>query len=383
VIFISDGPTQQLASHNAVSLTQALIAIPSVSSQSNVPITDYLERLFEINGFETERLSYVDNAGIDKHSLVAKKGQGRGGIGFFSHTDTVPGQERDWAAFTPTIENGKLLGRGSCDMKGPLAATVCAAIAVDVEKLQKPVYIVLAADEEVGFGGAIQIHSESKLLGDDWPEIGVVAEPTSLKTVYAHKGGYMFTVTAHGEAAHTSTDRGTSANFIIAPFMAEIAELAKVYKEDTSYQNDEFTPPTNGLNLTMTDYGCAGNVTAPLSTCRVNFRTMPEARADDVRSDIRSRAEHYGLEFTERGSNAFYVAKDAEVVKLSLAATGDSEAISVPYGTEALVYQDKVQLVILGPGDIAHAHTVGEFVLVSELEEAVEIYKKMIINYCY
>ncbi len=374
------------ANHNStpdvINLTQALIAIPSVSSQSNAPITDYLEKLFQINGFEIERLSYVDEAGIDKHSLVAKKGQGRGGIGFFSHTDTVPGQERDWAAFTPTIENGRLLGRGSCDMKGPLAATICAAIAVDTEKLQKPVYIVLAADEEVGFGGALQIHSESKLLGDDWPEVGVVAEPTSLQTVYAHKGGYIFTVTAYGEAAHTSTDRGTSANFLIAPFMAEIAELAKVYKEDKSFQNDEFTPPTNGLNLTMTDYDCAGNVTAALSTCKVNFRSMPDARGEDVKHDIRSRAEKYNLEFTERGSDAFYVDKDAEVVKLSLAATGDVEAITVPYGTEALVYQDKSQLVILGPGDIAYAHTVGEFVPVEELERAVEIYTQMITEHC-
>lgn len=367
---------------DVVELTKALIAIPSVSSQSNGPITDYLEQLFKLNNFETERLSYIDKDGVDKHSLVAKKGQGRGGIGFFSHSDTVPGQERDWAAFTPTIEDGKLLGRGSCDMKGPLAATICAAIAIDESKLAKPVYVVVAADEEVGFGGCKQIHKESKLLGDDWPEVGVVAEPTSLQTVYAHKGAHMFTITAYGEAAHTSTAKGTSANLLMAPFLAEIAELAKLYNEDKSYQNDEFEPPTNGLNLTLTDYGTAANVTAAKTTCRVNFRWMPNARAHDILDDIQTRAEKYGFEVDGNGMEAFYVDKDSDVVKLSLKAAGDEVPITVPYGTEALVYQDKTQLVILGPGDIAHAHTVGEFVLLEELERAVDIYNKMIVEYC-
>ena len=103
---------------DVIKLTQDLVAIPSVSIDSNVAVSDYLQRLLLALDFEVERLSYDDN-GQEKVSLVARKGSGSGGLGFFSHSDTVPG-DQGWNPHDPVIANGKLYGRGSCDMKGPL-----------------------------------------------------------------------------------------------------------------------------------------------------------------------------------------------------------------------------------------------------------------------
>lgn len=369
-------------------LAQDLIAIKSASQISNAPISDFLQQFFVDSGFETERLTYTDPDGLEKVSLVAKKepkagNDISGGIGFFSHSDTVPGAEESWAPYDPVVKEGLLYGRGSCDMKGPLAATMIAAAEADAATLTAPVYVVISADEEVGFGGAKQVCDESKFLNaGGWPALAVVAEPTELEPVYAHKGGHHVKVVAHGRAAHTSTDEGISANFLIAPFLAEMAELATLFKTDDSFTNSEFNPPTNGFNMVLNDGDCAGNVTAARTECKLSLRAMPNSRVDDAVALIVDKAKKYDLEVSYNGINAFYVERNAPIVELALQATGLPAAKTVPYGTEALFFQNHTQCVILGPGNIAQAHTVGEFIDVAELEQATSVYKKMIAASC-
>lgn len=368
---------------STLKLAQDLIAIKSVSQVSNVPISDFLESYLANADFEIERLAYTDPDGLEKVSLVAKKGDGDGGLGFFSHSDTVPGAEDEWNPYDPVVKDGLLYGRGSCDMKGPLAATMVAAASVDVAQLKKPVFVVISADEEVGFGGARQVCKESVLLNDGgWPQMAVVAEPTELLPVYAHKGGQHIHITAHGRAAHTSTDEGISANFLIAPFLAEMAELATLFKTDKSFMNDEFDPPTNGFNMVMNDGNCAGNVTAARTECRLSLRAMPNDRHEDAIAMIIEKAKKYDLEVTHGGIAPFYVTQDAPIVNLAIQATGVPRAKTVPYGTEALLFQHHTQCVILGPGNIAQAHTVGEFVNLQELEDSTGAYSKMIAAAC-
>lgn len=364
-------------------LSQTLIRIPSVSRDSNMAVTDAIETFFSEQGFEVERLEYTHpEDGQRKASLVAKKGKGQGGLGFFSHSDTVPGAEDQWPAFEPELREGKLYGRGSCDMKGPLAATMLAAARIDVSRLKKPVYVLATADEEHGFNGAEQVFSESKLLAENWPDMGVVAEPSELKPIYSHKGGYWQVITAHGRAAHSSTDKGLSANFLIAPFLAEMADLKKRFMTEAQFQDAQFEPATNGFNMTLTDYACAANVTAAKTTCLVNFRTMPGVDNQLMRKLITDRADYYGFDVEVSGFEPFYTSPDSEIIALSLAVTGESQAITVPYGTEALIYGKKLPLVILGPGNIEQAHTVGEWIAVEQLERSVEIYQEMIRRYC-
>ncbi|HFC11790.1 MAG TPA: M20/M25/M40 family metallo-hydrolase, partial [Anaerolineae bacterium] len=140
--------------HDVIKLTSDLIRIKSVSRWSNRPIADYLEKILQAMGCTIERSEVLDDNGEYKVNLIGKLGSGTGGLAFCSHMDTVPGQEQDWEAFEPTVRAGKLYGRGSCDMKGPIAATLIAAASVDVAKLKKPLYIILTADEEVGLLGA-------------------------------------------------------------------------------------------------------------------------------------------------------------------------------------------------------------------------------------
>ncbi|MEA2511036.1 MAG: acetylornithine deacetylase, partial [Thermomicrobiales bacterium] len=133
---------------DVVNLTKELVAINSVSKQSNAPVADALEPVMRRCGFEVERLEHRDANGERKVNLVGLKGSGTDGLGFFSHVDTVPGTGWDRDPWTPAVEGDRLIGLGSCDMKGPLAATLVAAATVDASRLRRPILLVATADEE-------------------------------------------------------------------------------------------------------------------------------------------------------------------------------------------------------------------------------------------
>ena len=366
---------------NVVDLTKKLVSIPSPSQQSNQAIADYLGNLLNDLGFSIETLSYLDGE-HRKVSLIARKGSGTGGLGIFSHSDTVPGDANGWEPFIPLEQDGRVIGRGAADMKGAVAASIVAAGAYSADQLRHPVTVVITADEEIGYGGAKQVIAESKSLADHWPTYGIIGEPTRMIPVYAHKGGVRFKVTAHGVAAHTSTDRGISANFLIAPFLAEMAELNKLVKSEPRFQNSEFDPPTNGFNLVMSDGDTAANVTAAQTVCTVGFRPMPNDSREEVVERILSAVKKHNLEVDWYVHEPFYVDRDSPLIQAALVATGLPQAQTVPFGTEAAVFKDHMQLVILGPGDIAQAHTKGEWIAVGQLDRAVTIYRTLIDRFC-
>ena len=330
---------------------------------------------------EIERLEYSDKNGEQKVCLVAKKGEGTGGLAFLSHSDTVPGMEDQWGAFDPVVKDGQLYGRGSCDMKGPLAATMIAAASVDPTTLDKPIYVVVTSDEEIGLLGAKYVVENSKLLKASKPDYGIVAEPTSMIPVYAHKGGGRVYVTARGIAAHTSSGKGESASIKLAPFLAEMAELNTRFLTDESYMNHDFDPPTNGFNLIFEDDGI-GNITSATAKCTISIRAMPDARYEEIIDEIVTRADSYGFEAQSRIGPPVYTDIESPLVQAACEATGINEPQTVPYGTDGFYFQSLMKIVVLGPGNIDVAHTIKESVPVSELESAVDIYQQMIDKLC-
>ncbi len=367
---------------NVVKLASELIAMPSETPTSNRAISDFLQGLLEGAGFSVEELTYIDPFNVEKVSLVAKKGAGAGGLGLFSHSDTVPG-DAGWSPFTPVLENGRLVGRGAADMKGPLAASIAAACPFDATELKRPLVIAITADEERGHTGAHDIVKRSQTLTTAWPQYCIVCEPSELQPVYAHKGGASITVTARGAAAHTSTDKGVSANFKIAPFLAEMAEMAQTFRAEPRFQNPLFDPPTNGFNLVISDGDTATNVTAARTVARLGIRAMPDACFEEAVRMVVDRAKAYGLEVEQRSIGPFFTDADGPLARAACRATGAPRAVTVPYGTEAECYQDYMDALVLGPGNIDQAHTVGEWIAVEQLTRAVEVYTRLIEEMCF
>ena len=372
----------------AIDYARELVSFESTSTLSNTPVTDFLEETLDGLGFETERVEYTDPEGVGKSNVVARKGPGTGGFAYFGHTDVVPAKE--WLSdshgpFEPRLSDGRLYGRGSCDMKGSIACMLAAAGRVPSSELVHPIYITCTADEEVGYGGAKEVARRSRLYREmlEGEAHGIIGEPTRLEVVYAHKGTYGFRAVSHGRAAHSSTSEGLNANLAMIPFLAEMKAIHDEIEEEEAWHDREFDPPTVSWNIGINDHNEAVNVTAPRSICTVYFRPTPRVDADSLLARAKRAALRCGVEFEVlRRASPFYVARDSDYLEETRALADRDTAHTVSYGTDACIFGEMKHLLVIGPGDIAQAHTADEWIELEQLRLGAELYARLIERWC-
>ena len=365
-------------------IAQELIRRRSPSRLSNVDVSDYVQQTLEALDFDTERVEYEDEYGVLKVNVLGKKGGGTGGLTFFGHTDTVAA-DRWWQGdpFVPEQREGRLYGRGSCDMKGPVACMLAAAQTVRPSELAEPLYIVCTADEEIGYIGALEVVARSQMFQEIRSGRGIIGEPTRLEVVYAHKGTLGIIATSHGRAAHSSTAEGSNANLALIPFLMEMKRIHDELETDPKYRNSEFDPPTPGWNIGVNDGDTPINVTAPRAVCTVYARPMPGTNLEPVMDRVRRCAEEHGLELEIRGTGKpMYTEPDSPLVRDVLELVGRSTPRTVSYGTDGLAFGPHMPLVVCGPGDIKQAHTADEWIELEQLEKGTELYAKLIGRFC-
>lgn len=372
----------------ALDFAQRLVAFESTSALSNAPVSDYVEATLKELGFEIERLEYDDARGVRKVSIVGKKGRGRGGLAYFGHTDVVPADPwftDEHGPFEPTLKGDRLYGRGSCDMKGSIACMLAAASRFSPGDFQRPLYVTCTADEEVGYGGAKQVARESELFREmvAGSARGIIGEPTRLEVVYAHKGTYGFRATARGRAAHSSTRQGLNANLAMIPFLVEMKAIHDETERDPAWQNDEFDPPSVTWNIGINDHTRAVNITPPQSICTVYFRPMPGLQPELLLDRARRAAEEHGLEFEVLSKGGpLYVDRGSPYVREMLELAGRREPRTVAYGTDGTMLTALKDLIVIGPGDIAQAHTHDEWISLEQLERGTDLYARAIERWC-
>lgn len=374
---------------DALQYARDLIAFDSVSRVSNLPVSDHVERTLRKLGFTTERLEYVDPKGVRKASILGKKGRGTGGLAWFGHTDVVPADQwftDEHGPFEPTVREGRLYGRGSCDMKGPVACMFAAAADVPAADLKRPVYITCTADEEVGYLGAIDVANRSDLFREmaAGGSRGIIGEPTRLEVVHAHKGTYGFVATSRGRAAHSSTKEGVNANLAMIPFLMEMKRIHEETESDPAWRHEEFDPPTVCWNIGINDHTAAINITPAQSVCTVYFRPMPGQNADGLIERAGRAAAECGIEFDPRlRGQPLYVDPASPFIRELLTIAGRERARTVPYGTDGAVFAAAMQhLAVFGPGDIRQAHTHDEWIALDQLEQGTAAYARLIREWC-
>lgn len=368
---------------DAVECTKDLIRYNSISANSNVSISDCLEDRLKALDFTVERVEYRDAAGVAKVSLVARKGKGRGGLALLGHSDTVPADGWAFDPFQAVIRGEKLYGRGSCDMKGALACMLAAAAAYRPSDLSAPLYILFTSDEEIGCTGATMIDRVSKLYNQSDVRYGIIGEPTSMEVIHAHKGAVGIRAVARGRAAHSSTGKGINANLRMIPFLVEMKAIYEDLTTDARHFNEDFDPPYSDWNIGINDGGTQMNVTAPLSVCTVNYRPMPGQDERALLQRVRAAAKKCGVAVDiQRVGGPFLTPIHSDVVQASLKAAGRRKAKTVPYGTDGLIFCSRMELVILGPGDIKQAHTIDEWITLDQITQAVQVYRNLIERFC-
>ena len=373
---------------NALEYTQELVKFPTVSNVSNASICGYLENVLRGLGFTTERLEYTDAAGVGKVNIIGRKGSGAEGMAYFAHTDVVPADpwfSSEHGPFEPRVRGDKLYGRGSCDMRGSIASMLAASELADSAELSKPLYIVFTADEEIGYGGAEQVARRSRFFQEmvQGGANGIVGEPTMLEVVHAHKGTNGFKATSHGKAAHSSSNKGVNANLAMIPFLSEMKKIHDETLDDPAWQNPAFDPPGISWNIGINDHTKVLNMTAAQSICTVYFRPTPGQDAEVLIERSRRMAKQCGIDFEVLWTgHPMYVEPDSDFVREVLALSGNETAKTVSYGTDAAKLTEMKKLVVMGPGDIAQAHTQDEWILLDQLDKGTQLYAKLIRHWC-
>lgn len=359
-----------------------LVAIPSVSSLSNVPVVNYA--LNFLDGWKIDRYPYTDPAGTAKLNVVASNRRGPAELALVCHSDTVP-FEPDWPeAVNPKIRGGKLYGRGSCDVKGFLACVLSAVSQIDARSLKKTLAVVLTADEEVGCVGA-KFLARKKAVRARYTIIG---EPTQLGPVHAGKGYALAEIVVRGREAHSAFPaHGRSA---IHDAARVILRLDRVAKKLASRKNRDFDPPYTTLNVGLIRGGSAKNIIPGECHITVEWRPVPGQDANWAAGLIREELDQLkkrdgrfdaSLE-VKRLDPPFDPSATRELPGLLEKLTG-IPSTTVSFGTEAAhLRTGGAETVVFGPGDMTVAHKSGEFVPVAELEKCVAHLTAVIRHFC-
>ena len=372
---------------DVIDITRKLVNYRSPSLESNVPVTEYCGDLMRSLGFTVELLSYTDKNGVEKLNVVGKLGDGVGGLSLLSHNDTVPAEKSEgWVGdpFKARISGDKLYGRGSADMKGPLAASICAAARFRSSDLKSPLYVIATADEELHGIGALEVTKKSKLFAEAASGYGVICEPTRLRVVHAHKGSMHMRVTSRGKSAHTSSLKGVNANMKMIPFLSQMKKLNEQVLTAKRFRNDQFKPPHSELSLSINDHLVAMNVYPVESECRMTYRIMPDVDVEGLIKRVRECACEHGLKFELLSRHTpVFTSPDSQLVTTALKLSGTRTSRTVAYGTDGIRYIEKMkQMVVLGPGDIAQGHTVDEWIELDQLRKGADVYSRFIDHVC-
>ena len=383
---------------DVLSTAQQLVAIDSVTSDSNADVTQRLSEWLTRLHFSVRCEAYTDAHGTRKQLLAARRdppagrpqtsGQtSQGGIAFFCHSDvvSVDGWNCPHAGpFDGTIAHDRLWGRGACDMKGPIAAALAAVARIEPQQQTAPIYFFVTGDEECGMLGAQLLSQHSPEYAQLVAEggVGIIGEPTSLQVVNAHKGGCHIDVLSSGVAAHSSTSEGRNANWQLIPLLSFLEQLHHRSQTEPQFLNQTFTPPTLSMNVVLENRPAAANITVGQAVCRVFLRPMPDTAWEQLAEQIVQRAEQLGLEVHMPPPLGPLVTPAASpLVQTALKLAEQSQPVAVSYATDGCCFPQLTELIVIGPGDIAQAHRPDEWIAVEQLRRAVDIYLRLFRHY--
>ncbi len=372
-----------------------LIRIPSVNPMGGEAdsetcyehrISDWLERFFDSIGAQHERIE----AASGRDNIIARYDADRSQptILLDAHQDTVPvvGMPQP---FDPQHRDGRIYGRGACDVKGGMAAMLFAFARLVNERPAGAANVILSCscDEEANMTGVVQLltywmtpNSKSRLITSQ-PDVCVVAEPTDLNVVVAHLGVVRFRVRTHGLACHAS-DPSLGRNAIYA--MTPVLQLLEQYAKDLSASNNAHPlcgRPT--LSVGLIHGGTAVNIVPAECLIEIDRRLVP---GEDPRqvwehlnqslsplADVQCESPWLAAPSLSDRDNGS-LADQLVAVARSAGAQG-CQKVGVAYCTNAsTIGSAGVPAVVFGPGSIAQAHTANEFVDVSQLNVAADVY---------
>jgi acetylornithine deacetylase len=376
---------------DAVAILGDLVAFDTTSRRSNLELIAYVEARLAAQGIVSRRISNADGA---KANLLATVGPGvPGGVVLSGHTDVVPVDGQAWSSepFTLTARDGRLFGRGTCDMKGFLALALAIVPDVLAAGVRRPIHLAFSYDEEIGCLGAPDLIAQIAAQTPA-PSAVIVGEPTSMEAVRGHKGIAVFRVAITGREAHSSlTHLGVSANMAAARLMGRLEALAEDL-EQAADPMSPFTPKHATLTIGQVNGGTAANILAGRCSFVFDLRSPPAAdplsvlqpffaEVQTLDAAMKARAPETGI-VVERLALAPPLHPEADGVaeRLARRLAGDNgPGRVVAYAAEAGQFQAAgFSTIICGPGSIDQAHQADEYVDLSQMQRGAAFMARLV-----
>lgn len=377
------------AAFTAQELLARLVAMPTVSRDSNLELIDFVREYLDSYGV-TSRL-VMSPCGL-KASLFATVGPPvAGGVVLSGHSDVVPVDGQQWSSdpWRLTERDGRLYGRGTSDMKAFSALAL--ALVPEMHRLQRPIHFALSYDEEVGCQGAPAL-IDALTEAVPAPLAVIVGEPTSMRVVTEHKSLLIFETRVRGLEAHSSQQHlGVSAVMVAGRLIAWLAERQRACAERTP-ADPALEPAYTTLHCGLVQGGTAQNICA--RDCR--FVTDIRARGHDSAHGHLQAYQRFAREILEAEMCAvhpdcgieievladvpgFQARPDCEAVRLAHRLTGHNDSDAVVFGAEAGQFQAAGHAVVMcGPGSIDQAHQPDEYISLEQLAAGERFMRRLI-----
>lgn len=373
-----------------IDLLRRLVAFDTTSSNSNQALIDWAAQRLEDHRAEVF-VQHGDEPG--KANLFATLGPaGKAGLMLSGHSDVVPVTGQAWSSdpFELTERNGRLVARGSADMKGYIACVLAMLPRIAGARLPFPIHVALSYNEESDMGG-MRVLARHLAAAPVRPLGCIIGEPTSMRVVVANKGAAIYRIRVRGFSVHSSLrDQGVSAVEMAAEIVARINAMQP--RLNAAARHDGFEFPHTSVHVGMIRGGTAHNITA--RDCEVTFevRALPGTRAGDVVAELRGWCEQTLLPAMRAISPECAI----DIVEILDAPALDERgnvylgrAIQplcrhsvfgrVSFGTEAGLLQDiGVPTIVCGPGDIRVAHQPDESIEIAQLGECLDFLDRLI-----
>ncbi len=377
-------------------LIEKLISFDTTSRNSNLEliafVADYLKGL----GVE---VMLVHNEDQTKANLYATLGpRDAPGVMLSGHTDVVPvdGQAWDSDPWQVVQKDGKLFGRGSCDMKGFIAICLTYAPLFLARGLHTPIHLAFSYDEEIGCIGVHRLIEKMQHMPIK-PAMCIVGEPTSMNVSLGHKGKRSYTITVRGFETHSSlAPQGVNAIEYAARLIVHMKDMASRFAEQGPF-DDAYDVTHTTVHTGVISGGTALNIVPRECTIACEFRNLADHDPDTIFAEIEAYARDVlepemraiqpecGIDIVEvTDAPGLNTGADEDVVTFVKALAGRNDHIKVAYATEAGLFSERVGIptVICGPGSIEQAHKPNEYVSLEQIAQCEQFMDRLMDKLC-
>ena len=375
---------------SATDILARLVSFDTTSRLSNRALIAWVEEYLRAHGVEGRLTFGEEGAKANLHAIIGPRVEG--GIALSGHVDCVPVDGQTWLAdpFMMRREAGKLIGRGTTDMKGFVACMLAMVPEFLAAGLQRPVHLCLTFDEETTFAGApvlIDALAEEGPL----PACCIVGEPTSMNPVIGHKESRTWFANVRGVTAHSSrTDLSANALMAGAEAVAWLAGEARRFR-DNGRRVAGFDVPYSTVHCGYFHSGEVLNTVPDRADFWFEMRAVPgddpaallgrlkAHLAERIEPEMRTVHPDCGFGFQDRmHCPGLDTPEEHALVTLVKQLSGHNGASRVAYGTEAGLFQRAgIPTVVCGPGHIAQAHQPEEWIAESEIASCMAFLRRL------